>query len=49
MSEALTDFIMMDVIGSLVQIPAYVLMIGVPVWLTRRWYLKRKAKQNAVI
>ena len=47
MSETLTDF-MMDVIGLLIQIPAYVLLIGVPIWLGRRFYLKRKAgKKNA--
>ena len=47
MADPTTDFIMMDVIGSLVQIPIYAAIIGIPIWFARKWYIKNK-KSKAI-
>ena len=41
-TETGMDFFMFEVLGSLVQLPAYALMIGLPAWLLIRWHRKKK-------
>ena len=40
--ETLVDYVLNDPLGTLVQIPAILLLIGGPIWLIRRVYIKNK-------
>lgn len=46
MIEDLIAYIIEDPIGAAVQLPAYALLIGGPVWLIVKLYRKKEAKKK---